>query len=337
MERPGDRVNPAYNGGVGANDVILVTGASGFIGGAVARALLARGSRVRVLARTGADVADLERRGAFVARGDLTDRPSMSLAVEGASAVVHAAGAIGAQVDRETADRVNAAGTRNALTAAADAGATRFVHLSSVIVYGLAEGTYAEDAPLARVGDPYGDSKVAAEEACVAAPLETVRLRPTLVYGPGDRGFLPFVANLVATGKAVILGDGEARAQMVHVDDLVAAVLASVDRPEAANQAFNVDGPDALSYRELFEQVAIALGRPPPRRRVPAGVARALGWAGEVAARAGLVRSPPLTRAAVDLFTRTRGYPTDKARRVLGFAAKTQIAVGLPGALEALA
>ncbi len=296
----------------------FVTGGSGFVGGHLVRALLGGGFRVRVLGRARSDLQAVERAGAEVVRGDLTQALDPAL-MDGCEVVFHVAGAVGDQVTRAVARAVNVEGTRHVLDAARAAGARRFVHTSSVAVYGFDAGTFDESAPRRRVGEAYVDSKTAAEELCEGSGLDVRILRPAVIYGPGDTGMLPRMIELLGEGKLPLIGDGRSHVGLVHVSDVVRGLVAAADHA-GADHLFNVMGPDDLTWKQLLDRMVLHFGFDAPRR-LPRVLAAALGHGMSALSTLRLAPDPlPISSHAVKFLTAERAYPTERLRLGLGVA-----------------
>lgn len=240
---------------------ILVTGAGGFIGGRVVEVLhhLGRGP-VRAGIRRWSSAARIGRFPVEIAQCDLTEPAQIGRALDGVDAVVHCA---------KGSPEVNVEGTRKLLEAAHKAGVRRMVHLSTIDVYGPVTGEVDESSPLRPTGSPYGDGKIAAERACREAGergLEVAILRPTLVYGPFSESWtIEWAERLQSPPWMFAADDCGGTCNLVYVDDLVGAVLHALERPGAAGEAFNVNGPERPSWQAYFEALNAALGLPPLR------------------------------------------------------------------------
>ena len=310
----------------------LVTGATGFIGGRLTEGLLERGWRVRALVRSDATLpAGVDR-----ARGDLTvSDGAIERAVTGCDVVFHCAGAVGDRVSWEDGRAVNVEGARRIARASRDRART-FVHVSSVAVYGFDAGTFDESAPRRNVGEPYIDTKTGGEEACESeldGSATTLRiLRPSIVYGPGDRGMLPRLAEILRS-RAPMIGDGGAPVGLVHVNDVVRA-LVSASTYRGRERIFNVAGADDLTWAELTGALGERLGLPSPRHMpvpVASVVARVLG----VFSALRLAPSPPpLTPFMVSFLSAHRRYPIERMIGELGVRPEVGVRAGLSEALD---
>jgi len=264
---------------------ILVTGATGFVGRALVRRLLADGRKVRAAVRRSS--AALPAAAETVLVGDIGPDTNWHTALAGVDAVVHLA-ARAHVIHDSSADAlalyraVNTLGALRLAEAAAAAGIRRFVFLSSVRVHGerSAGAPFTEPSPLAAT-DPYGRSKAEAERglATLAASggLEPVILRAPLVYGPGARGNFARLVRLVASGVPLPLGAVRNRRSLIYVGNLVDAILRALDHPAAAGETFMVSDGEDVSTPELVRRIARARGRPARLVPVPLAVLRLAG------------------------------------------------------------
>lgn len=326
---------------------VLVTGASGFIGTEVLGRLAADERFAPVAGRRDVPAegpGGTGGRSVPVVRLDLTEPASVAAAVDGVDAVVHCA--VG---DR----RVTVDGTRLLLQACARAGVPRVVHLSSIAVYGGATGVVGEDTPMVAGARGYAGWKVEAERACVAParpgepePSGIVRLRPTIVYGPGSELWVGGMLRRLRSGRWGTLGAaGEGTCNPVHVSDVAAAVLAALTAGDrAVGRAFNVNGEESLTWNDWFTALASAAGLETPpaltartlRRR------RALGTPLKAVLKAVRRVLPSVdpdyllgvpSRSEVDLFALRATYPVEAAAAALGWRPRVLLADGLADAV----
>lgn len=260
---------------------VLVTGASGFVGGYVSSALEAHGLAVRRAGRRPRSVPG------YVA-ADLTHRGECDALVSGIDAIVHCAG-LAHQFQGGAADadyrRVNVVATERLIEAAHNAEARRVVLMSSSSVYGAGKNGASEDAPL-EPQTPYGrskrDAELVARRTCADAGIALTILRPATVYGVGDPGNVRRLIEAISTGRFAMIGSGKNRKSLLAVEDLAEAVRRVLAAPTSGVAVFNVAAP-SLTIREVVDAIADATGRPRPRPVAPAelahGVSRALSLA----------------------------------------------------------
>ena len=307
---------------------VLVTGGSGLVGSHVIAALVARGETVRALARPAARPA-VAALGATAVEGDVTDPAAWARAATGVRAIVHAAALVAPSASLETFLAVNVGGTRNALVAARATGA-RLVHVSSVAVYGRANGGggVTEDAPFQKIWerDYYAQSKRQAEEAVweevARGGVAAAVIRPNVIYGEHDRLFSPRVVQAVRLGIVPQIGPGDNHLSCVYAGNVAAAIVLALDAPAAPGRAYNTtdDGPDALTQRGFVDAFAAALGVRVRRVRVPYVVARfavdaVVRW--QTMVRPG--RYPGVGGSAVRFLTGENPFVAERARRELGW------------------
>lgn len=318
---------------------VLVTGATGFTGGRLARALAARGYEVRALVRdpSGASAADLARAGITIAVGDLRDAAALAAAASGVDVVYHIAAIYrqaGLSADEYRA--VNATAVGQVIEAARRGGARRVVHCSTVGVHGDIEHPPAnEDAPL-RPGDVYQVTKVEGErvarEAAERAGIEVTIARPSGIYGPGDRRLLKLFGG-VARRRWVTLGSGEIYYHLTYIDDLVEGFLLCGEHPSAANRTYILAGGEVTTLNALVALIAEVAGVAPSSRHLPVWPVWIAGAVCEaLCAPFGI--EPPLYRRRVDFFTKSRAFSIDRARSEIGYAPAVTLRDGIRRTLD---
>jgi uncharacterized protein YbjT (DUF2867 family) len=244
--------------------VILVTGATGFIGPRIVQALRDRDRPVRALVRKpDSNVAStLAVWGAELVQGDMTDAESLQQAVEGCETVVHLVAI--RQGRASEFKRVMEEGTRSLVSAAVEAGVRRFVLMSAL-------GTKEESKDLV----PYYHAKWEQEQTLRGSGIEHVIFRPSFVFA-SDGGILPTFRRLARLAPVTpIIGSGEQRLQPIWIDDVAAYFVEGVERADAANRIFELGGPEAVTWNELWERLKRALGVRRPSVHVPFGAMRA--------------------------------------------------------------
>jgi len=243
-----------------SNQKIFVTGTSGFIGGRLVEVLyLSQAAAVRASVRSWSSAARIARFPVEIVRCDIMDQDQIAEAMAGATAVVHCA-----YSDTHAAI---VQGTQNMLEVAHKLGVERFVYLSTAEVYGnQVRGPIDETAPYQSTGSEYADSKIEAEQLCLAYSakgLPVTILRPSIVYGPFGESWTVNVAKRLQSGNwGTFEAYGEGKCNLVYVDDLVAAILLAIRQPDAVGEVFNINGPDILTWNQYFQRFNDALGLP---------------------------------------------------------------------------
>jgi dihydroflavonol-4-reductase len=309
---------------------VLVTGATGFVGSAVARALIARGESVRALARAGSDRRNLADLKIEIAEGDLTDRASLERAARGCEALYHVAADYRLWVPNPPEIyRANVDGSRALMEAAASAGVKRIVYTSSVATLGLiADGTPADEATPVTLADMIGHykrSKFLAEEAVremvVKQGLPAVIVNPSTPIGPRDIRPTPTGRMIVDAANGKIPAYLDTGLNVVHVDDVAAGHLAAFDRGKIGERY--ILGGRNMGLAEILAVIATMCGRKPPTIKLPRLAVLPIAYAVEAWARlAGTKGEPLITVDGVKLAAKRMFFSIAKAERELGYVAR---------------
>jgi 2-alkyl-3-oxoalkanoate reductase len=299
---------------------VLVTGASGMLGGAVATALADRGDEVTVLQRRPAGLPLRE------VLGDVADPTAVAEAATGQDAVVHLAAKV--DVVGRWADyvRANVTGTGTVVDACRAAGVRRLVHVSSPSVahagHALA-GVGAGPADPDRARGAYARSKAVAERLALAADspgLAVLAVRPHLVWGPGDTQLVARIVARARAGRLPLIGAGSALIDTTYVDNAAAALVAAVDA-DAHGEALVVSNGEPRPVAEVLARLCAAAGVPAPTRRVPYRVAWLAGAAVDgVWAVTGRTDTPPLTRFLAEQLATAHWFDQRRTRAALGWS-----------------
>jgi dihydroflavonol-4-reductase len=310
---------------------VMVTGATGFTGGHLARTLAQRGYHVRALVRNGANTTDLEVHGVQCVEGDLVDRDSVLRAAEGIDCIYHIAAVYRSAKHPDSYYwDVNVGGTQHVLDAARHHGVKRTVHCSTAGVHGDVKTIPAdEDSPL-RPGDVYQETKLAGERIAADAfanGLPGVIFRPVGIYGPGDTRFLKLFKT-IQSGQFRMFGTGKILYHLTYIDDLIDGVIRCGTSPHALGRVYLLVGPRYTSIEELARHVAAAVNVKPPSGTLPLWPLLSAAAVCEYVCRP-LRVEPPLHRRRIDFFRKDRAFSIERARRELGYNPVIDLAEGL--------
>jgi nucleoside-diphosphate-sugar epimerase len=312
--------------------IVLVTGASGFLGRAVAAHLVASGHEVRTLQRRPSGVD-----GSTDILGSITDRLSLTRAVDGADGVVHLAAKVSLTGRPHEFRAVNVEGTRSLLDAAETAGVTRFVQVSSpsVAYAGAAlAGVGAEPADPRRARGDYARTKAEGELLSLArdsATMHVVAIRPHLVWGPGDTQLVARIVDRARRGRLPLLDGGTALIDTTYIDNAASGISAALDRaPDAHGRAYVLTNGEPRPVGDLLAGICLAAGVQPPRWSVPAWLGRTAGSAIELVwALAPGTDEPPMTRFLAEQLSTAHWFDQRDTRRALAWTPTVSIDEGL--------
>jgi dihydroflavonol-4-reductase len=313
----------------------LVTGATGFTGRHLVRALVADGQRVRVIVRSSSRARELLPPEVQVIAGDLADPELVPRAMPGVRTVYHLAAVYREAKHSDVHYRaVNVAASRRLLDAAVASGVRRYVHCSTVGVHGHIAVPPADERSAYDPGDVYQATKCEAEQLALSyrnrLPLTVAR--PTAIYGPEDTRLLKFF-RMVARGRFPLVGGGENYYHMVYVDDLVRGLRLLGTHPGAVSEVFILGGERYVKLGELAGMIAEAARVPPPRLRLPA---RPFQIAGTICEKLCVPFGiePPIHRRRVDFYTKSRAFSIEKAKRMLGYRPQVSLEDGIRRTLD---
>jgi dihydroflavonol-4-reductase len=305
--------------------MILVTGATGFIGSAVVRHLLARNEQVRVLVRADADRRNIDGLPVHIVTGDLQDPSSLDAAVKGCAAVFHLAADYRLWVrDAAAMFQTNVEGSRALVRAAWAAGAARIVYTSSVAVLGHVPGGCADERTPVRYADmigPYKQSKFRAEGAVrelIDAGAPVVIVNPSLPMGPRDSKPTPTGRMIVEAMRGKVPAYVDTGLNAVHVDDVAEGHMLALDRGVIGERY--ILGGDNLTLAEILALIAGQVGRKPPRVRLPHGVVLPVAVVAEAWTRLSGGQTPFVTIDAVRMARKRMFFVSSKAKAELGYS-----------------
>lgn len=326
----------------------LVTGATGLIGSHIVERLLADGWDVRVLSRTPESAQRLFSGRVDVHHGDVLDESSFARAASSCHVVFHAAANVLTRGGWEAYRVTNVEGTRNAITAAERAHA-RLLHISSVAVYGpsarydrTGSGARTDESvilgPLAERAH-YARSKRESEELVRKAHVEgrvwAAAVRPDVVYGRGDRHFVPRMGKLISGPAVPLLRGGRSTLAIVHAENVALGAVLAATHDIAGGKAYNLANDFDVSVRRFFELAGEGLGRRPRFVPVPMWAARsglrAAKWLARLIAGGKFIM---VSNAAIDFVSEDNPFSSELAKRELGWKPTMRPEVGIPDAFR---
>ena len=318
---------------------VLVTGASGFLGGRLTQMLLEAGEQVVVLARSGSDLRHLEpelhSRQLHIVRGDLGDAGALREAVLPVRHIFHCAACSTDWAPLATYEAANVRGTANLVAAALEAPLLqRFVHVSTTDIYGYPLVPCGEEQPFADAGLPYNRTKGQGEqvvwEASRAHGLPVTVVRPATIYGPRGKDFTVEIATMLRQRMMATVDGGAAPGGFVYVDTVAQAMLDAAESGATLGRAYNLAGGCGTTWAEYLRIFSEQLGTRRPWIDLPFRAAMALARGLEMPHRVlGLGGRPLLTRHAVLLLGRNQEFPIARARAEFGYAPGISVSEGV--------
>ena len=324
---------------------VLVTGAGGFLGGAIARMLLARGDQVVAVQRGAAP--ELVSLGVAVIRGDLADPHVAERAAKSCDGVIHVAAKAGHWGTYASYFSANVLATRNVLAACEKHGITKLVYTStpSVVHAGGDLAGVNESAPIAEhFHAHYPATKAIAEREVLranSAALSTCALRPHLIWGPGDNHLLPRLIARAKAGKLRFVGNGGNLLDTIYIDNAARAHLSALDRlnPDAAcaGKSYFLSNDEPLPVKVIVNRLIACAGLPPCNKHIPSAIAYVVGALMELSYRVLPLKGEPLlTRFVVSQLSTAHWFDLSAAKRDLGYRAEVSISEGLARLTAAL-
>ena len=326
----------------------LVTGATGLVGSHIVDHLIANGWSVRALARSPQAAGKELPPAVDVRQGDVLDEGSFERAAQGCHVVFHAAANVLARGGWNAYRITNVEGTRNAIAAAASAGA-RLLHVSSVAVYGPSarydvakSGRRTDESvPLAPLSERafYARSKRESEELVLRAHAQgrvwATAVRPDVVYGPRDRQFVPRMARLMTRFPVPLLRGGRSILAIVHAENVASGAVLAATSDVAGGKAYNLANDFDVSVRRFFELGGEGLGRRPLFVPIPLWAARSGLRAAKALARVlSGGKFSMVSNAAIDFISEDNPFSSDRAKAELGWSPSVRPEVGVPAAFQ---
>jgi nucleoside-diphosphate-sugar epimerase len=314
----------------------LVTGATGFLGGALARRLAANGDEVTVLGRNPTVLAELEQMGMRALQGDLADADLVRGACLGQELVYHAGALSSAWGPIHEFYRSNVLGTHNIILGCENARVYRLVYVSTPSIYFRFESrlNVPEDAALpAKPANNYAQTKLLAEgeiDKAFARGLPVITIRPRAIFGIGDNAILPRIITRLQSRRLPIIGNGQNITDLTYVENVVDAMLLCAQAPEKyLGKKYNITNGEPLPLWGLIQTVCTTLGLAYPRRKISYPAAMALAGLLETLHRALPGQPEPLlTRYMVGVLAQSTTLNIQAARRDLGYSPRISVLEG---------
>jgi len=319
---------------------VIITGAGGFIGFHLVQDQLSKGRRVTAVDLNLSRLEPLDAGDALViVEGDFRDKELVDPHLKGQDACFHLASMhLQTSASEQDFRAINVHGTEALVRRCHRAGIGRFVHCSSVGIYGQTGGDSANENTKPAPNIAYERTKLAGEEAVLAYAAQTgfpsVVIRPAWVYGPGCPRTLKLFRS-VAKGTFFYVGNGANLRHPIYIEDMLAGFELAATHSAAVGEDFIMAGPKAVTIRELIEMIAELLGRRPPRLRLP----RTVTWIGALTIEKGFAavgRDAPFSTRSLKFFEENTHFSTEKARNILGFNPVVDLKAGLARTLASL-
>jgi 2-alkyl-3-oxoalkanoate reductase len=327
---------------------VMVTGASGFIGGRVTGILTELGCKVFAVYRrekVPAHLLDLQEKGGILIRADLSDaaapagNENIITALSRCDGVIHAAAKTGDWGGNKEFMQSNFEPTLRLLEASRAAGCRSFVYISSIAVHGFGDHVdTTEEGPYYPHINPYQRTKKLAEEFVLehdSEEIKTTAIRPGNAYGPGDTTTMFPIFDAMERGLMGYLGSGRTLTCPVYIDDLADGIIRALESERSGGEAFNIAGSEKVTWEQLLETSAELLGVPPPRIHLSPFVSKcAAGLLSAVFKLLFIKQAPPITFYRVHQLIHNYDFSSEKAKRLLGYSPKTGLREGLERTVE---
>ncbi|WP_340105443.1 NAD-dependent epimerase/dehydratase family protein [Rhodohalobacter sp. 8-1] len=309
-----------------SNKSILVTGATGFVGSRLSE-LLATKEKAEVtgIGRDLDRVSHLKKKGVTLEAMDILDTEALKSVVEGKDYIFHTAAVM--QADPDTAQSVNVDATEDLVRLAGEAGVSRFIHVSTVGAYDMAEVEEVDESTPLALDHPstYPRTKAQAEKRATDMAeefeLELTIVRPSMIYGPGHGFWSESMFKNVLEGKPVFLGDGSTHFNPVYIDDVVEALILCAKQPKAAGESFNVSA-DITTWREFMSHYGRLCDK--ESKGLPLIIARLMVFANKIP---GI--NTPIDQGFIEMANSYKRFPTQKATKLLGWEPEVTLEEGL--------
>jgi nucleoside-diphosphate-sugar epimerase len=320
---------------------ILLTGATGFIGQNLAKALVDKGNNVRCLVRKSSDTAFLQELGAELAFGDVSDAESVRKAAKNIDIVYHLAAIRGELkcIDYETYRLVNVEGTKNLLDASTNENVDKFIYCSSIGVIGWQARPPADENTPCQPSGKYHMTKLEAEKLvqryCSNKSLNTTSIRPVITYGNDKSGFILNLAKLIKVGRFRIIGDGNNYLHLVSIENLISGFILAEKNPKSKGRTYIIADDNPITINDLTSIIAGSMNAKFSTMKIPLTLAKVAGIGCESAYKFLRPSSEPIvTLAKVDLLSKNRFYSISRAKEELGYSPRIETRDGVKDAIR---
>ncbi len=313
---------------------ILVTGGTGFTGSHLVKRLVSHGHEVTAMDNQKGIVWDeLEKAGAKLTLGSVTDESLMRNLIKGCDVIFHLAAAFRrVNLPKRVYWQTNVDAMRSMLQAAQDAAVRKIVYCSTQGVHGNVENPPGDENSPIKPEDYYQYTKYEGEKVAqefIEKGMDITTLRPTAIYGPGDPGRFLMMYRRVARGVFPFFGPGRALYHPLYIDNFIDAFELAMTRPEAKGQTYIIADEKYYTIKEIVEEIAKIMSVKLQVRHYPFGLLYMIAWLVEIAFKPFPWWDPPLFRRRADWFRQNRAFHIDKARDELGYVPKIDLSSGL--------
>ena len=314
----------------------LITGATGFIGRHLSERLVGERGKIRLFCRpeSAHKLPPFPKESVEIFFGDLNNRDSIDKAMQGVKKVFHCAGHVLDWGSQQTFYATNVQGTQWLLEAAVEQKVKRFLHLSSIAVFGVPSPAYFDDTtPYHPGNDHYSQTKIESEITAFRyfreKGLPVVVLRPAVVYGPYS-SWVEEPIRLIRKNRMFLIGGGNGICHPCYIDNLIDAILLASEHPDAVGKGYNLSDDQPITFKEYFNHLARIVGANPVSRSIPLPIARFIASLLEMTHK--MVKKggrPFLTHTAIDMVATQSSMCMDKIRNELDFKPKITVEDGM--------
>lgn len=317
--------------GIMKKKINLVTGASGFLGSHLVRELLKRGEDVRILIRPTSDISSLENEKLEIFYGCLSDPDAVDSAVKGSDRVFNCAAYVQDYGPKDAFRKANVIGVENLLNSCVQYHVSRIIHISSTDVYGFPEHAASEEESFKkRPGFRYGNSKIESEKLIWdfydKKQIPVTVFRPATIYGPRTP-LLEEMVQMMRESRYIHIGRGNVHAGLIYVDNLIEAIMLSLESESSIGEAYNIIDQENISFRQLADTLIALTGSRKTYPVIPFSLAYAGGWFLErIYYLLGMRKRPVVTRMIACLFGVSQEISTEKIQKELNWASSVSFA-----------